>query len=256
MKDTIEILGVRVNLEDYDSAIEKVEEHINSGYPTGYVTLMSVNNLVKAQKNQFFKEISNKTYLSLPDGIPLVWIARSRGVKRIKTNIRGTDFMYRFFERAVQKKYKHFFYGGKEGIADQLKRVFENKFPGVKIVGAYCPPLRQLTEAEDGKIREMINSSGADIVWVGLSTPKQEYWMNEHKDKLNVSLMIGVGAAFDFHTGNAKEAPRWMQSNGLEWIFRLLTEPHRLWRRYLIGNSLLIYWLIKEKFNNQREVEK
>ncbi|MHC4172941.1 MAG: WecB/TagA/CpsF family glycosyltransferase [Planctomycetota bacterium] len=256
VEDTIEILGVRVNLEDYDSAIAKVEEHINSKYPTGYVTLMSANNLVNAQKYRLFKEISNKTYLSLPDGIPLVWIARSRGVKRIKTNIRGTDFMYRFFERAVQKKYKHFFYGGKEGIADQLKRVFENKFPEVKIVGTYCPPFRQLTEAEDGKIREMINSSGADIVWVGLNTPKQEYWMNEHKGKLNVSLMIGVGAAFDFHTGNAKEAPRWMQSNGLEWIFRLFTEPRRLWRRYLIGNSLLIYWLIKEKFNNQREVEK
>jgi len=256
MKDTVEILGVRVNLEDYDSAIEKVEEHINSEYPTGYVTLMSVNNLVKAQKNQFFKEISNKTYLSLPDGIPLVWIARSKGARKIKTNTRGTAFMFKFFESTFQKKHKHFFYGGKEGVAEQLKTVFENKFPGVEIVGTYCPPFRELAEEEDREICEVINSSGADIVWVGLSTPKQEYWMHEHKDKLNVSLMMGVGAAFDFHTGNAKEAPRWMQSNGLEWLFRLLSEPRRLWKRYLIGNSLLVYWLITEKFNNQKEVEK
>jgi len=256
MKDTIEILGVRVNLEDYDSSIEKVEEHINNEYPTGYVTLMCADSLVNAQKNRFFKEISNKSYLSLPDGIPLVWIARSKGAKKIKTNTRGTAFMFKFFERTFQKKYTHFFYGGKQGVAEQLKRVFETKFSGVKIVGTYCPPFRKLTEAEDSRICEMINSSGTDIVWVGLGAPKQEYWMNEHKEKLNVSLMIGVGAAFDFLTGNAKEAPRWMQSNGLEWVFRLLTEPRRLWRRYLIGNSLLIYWLIKEKFNNQREVKK
>lgn len=255
MKDTIEILGVRVNLEDYDSAIEKVEEHINNGYPTGYVTLVCADSLVNAQKNRFFKEVSNNSYLSLPDGMPLVWIARSKGARKIKTNTRGTIFMFKFFERTFQKEYKHFFYGGKEGVAEQLKRVFETKFPEVKIVGTYCPPFRELTEAEDSRICEMINSSGADIIWVGLGAPKQEFWMNEHKDKLDVSLMIGVGAAFDFHTGNAKEAPRWMQSNGLEWLFRLLSEPRRLWRRYLIGNSLLIYWLITEKFNNQREVK-
>ncbi len=255
MKDTVEILGVKVNLENYDSAIERVEEHINRRYPTGYVTLMSANNLVNAQRNQLFKEIGNKTYLSLPDGISLVWIARYKGAKKIKTNIRGTDFMYKLFERTFQKKYKHFFYGGKKGVAVQLKGIFENKFSRIKIVGTYCPPFRKLTEEEDRKICEIINSSGTDIVWVGLSTPKQEYWMYGHKDKLNVSLMIGVGAAFDFHTGNVKEAPRWMQSNGLEWIFRLFTEPRRLSKRYLIGNSLLMYWLIREKFNKEKEID-
>ena len=115
------------------------------------------------------------------------------------------------------------------------------------------PAFRKLTDEEDSKVCEIINASGADIVWVGLSTPKQEYWMNAHKDKLNVSLMMGVGAAFDFHTGNAKEAPKWMQGRGLEWIFRLVTEPRRLWKRYLIGNSMLIYWLIKEHFKIIKE---
>ena len=256
MEDTVEILGVRVNLEDYNSAIEKVEEHIDGRYDTGYVTLMSANNLINAQRDHFFKEISNKAYLSLPDGISLVWIARSRGIKKIKTNIRGTDFMYKLLERTSQKNYKHFFYGGKEGVAEQLKKIFENKFSGTKVVGTYCPPFRKLNEKEDSEVCDIINASKADIIWVGLSTPKQEYWMYEHKDKLKASLMIGVGAAFDFHTGNAKEAPKWMQSNGLEWIFRLLKEPQRLWKRYLLGNMLLLYWLVKETFNKRREVQK
>jgi N-acetylglucosaminyldiphosphoundecaprenol N-acetyl-beta-D-mannosaminyltransferase len=253
MRDTVDILGVRVNLETYDSAIRKVEEHISQGYTTSFITLMSSNNLFIAQKDPFFKEIGNKTYLSLPDGTPLVWIARLRGAKKIRTCTRGADFMYNLFESTYKKGYKHFFYGGNEGIAEQLKTVFEIKFPGVKIVGTYCPPFRKLTDEEDSKVCEIINASGADIVWVGLSTPKQEYWMNAHKDKLNVSLMMGVGAAFDFHTGNAKEAPKWMQGRGLEWIFRLVTEPRRLWKRYLIGNSMLIYWLIKEHFKIIKE---
>ena len=159
--------------------------------------------------------------------------------------------MYKLFEKTFQKGYKHFFYGGEEGVAAQLKKIFENKFPGVKITGTYCPPFRKLTEEEDKKICEMINSSGADIVWVGLSTPKQEYWMHEHRDKLSVSLMIGVGAAFNFLTGRVKEAPRWMRSSGLEWVFRLLSEPRRLWKRYFIGNTLLIYCLIKEQFSKK-----
>ena len=255
MRDTIEILGVKVNLEDYNSAIEKVEVHIKKHDPTGYVTLMSANNLINAQRDQFFKEISNKTYLSLPDGISLVWLARAKGIETIKTNVRGTAFMYRFFEETFRKGYKHFFYGGQEGIAEQLKEVFENQFPEVEIVGTYCPPFRKLTEEEDEEICEMINSSGADIVWVGLSTPKQEHWMYEHRDKLNISLMMGVGAAFDFHTGHRKEAPKWMQSNGLEWVFRLLYEPHRLWRRYLVGNILLLYWLAKDQFKKRRKQE-
>ncbi|MFC1781156.1 WecB/TagA/CpsF family glycosyltransferase [Planctomycetota bacterium] len=254
MKDIIEILGVRINLENYNSAIEKVREQINNKYPTGYVTLMCSDSLVNAHKCSLFKQICNKSYLSLPDGVPLVWIARSMGIKRINTNTRGTAFMYKFIEKTFDKKYKHFFYGGKEGIAEQLKQVFENKFPQVKIVGTYCPPFRQLTREEDSRICEIINSSEADIVWVGLGAPKQEYWMNDHKDKLNVSMMIGVGAAFDFLSGNKKEAPFWMQKAGLEWFWRLMKEPKRLWKRYLIGNTMLIYWLIREKLVTSKNV--
>jgi N-acetylglucosaminyldiphosphoundecaprenol N-acetyl-beta-D-mannosaminyltransferase len=249
MNDTITILGTRINLENYSSAIKKIEEHINNKYPTSYVTLTCVDSLVNACKTPLFKNICNNSFLSLPDGLPLVWIARrSRGVKKIKTNTRGTTFVYKFIESTADKNYKHFFYGGKEGVAEQLKKSFEDKFPQVKIVGTYCPPFRELTREEDRKVCDMINASGANIVWVGIGAPKQEYWMSLHQDRLSASLMIGVGAAFDFLTGNAKEAPGWMQKIGLEWLFRLHSEPRRLWKRYLIGNSLFIYWLIKEKF--------
>ncbi|MBN1975109.1 MAG: WecB/TagA/CpsF family glycosyltransferase [Sedimentisphaerales bacterium] len=249
MNDTITILGTRINLETYDSAVEKSEKYINSKNSAGYVTLTCVDSVVNAYKNPLFKKILNESFLSLPDGLPLVWIARSRGIKNIHTNTRGTSLMCKFIENTCQKQYKHYFYGGKEGIAVELKRIIENKFKGVQIVGTYCPPFKKITEDEDKKICEVINSSGADIVWVGLGAPKQELWMYEHRDKLNVSLMIGVGAAFDFLSGNKKEAPAWMKRIGLEWLYRLMSEPRRLWKRYLVGNSLFIYWLIKEKFS-------
>jgi len=247
MKNTIDILGCRINLEDYDSAIEKVQEHIDNKLPIKYVMLVCVDGLVNSKKNPLFRQICNNSYLSLPDGMPLVWIARRKGFKEIRTNVRGTSFMYKFFEKTFQKPYKHFFYGGKDGVADKMKTILEEKFNGVKIAGTYCPPFRKLTDEEDKEICDMINSSGADILWVGLGAPKQEYWMNEHQNKLNVSIMVGVGAAFDFLAGNKKEAPKWMGRIGLEWLFRLISEPKRLWKRYLIGNCLFIYWLVKDK---------
>jgi N-acetylglucosaminyldiphosphoundecaprenol N-acetyl-beta-D-mannosaminyltransferase len=248
MNDTVTILGTKINLENYSSAILKIEDYINNKCPTGYVTLTCVDSLVNAYTNPLFKSICNGSFLSLPDGLPLVWIARrSKGAKKIKSNTRGTTFFYKFIEQTAGKNYKHFFYGGKEGVAEQLKKVFEEKFPQVKIVGTYCPPFRELSREEDRKVCDMINASGADIIWVGLGAPKQEYWMSLHQNRLSAPLMIGVGAAFDFLTGNAREAPGWMQKTGLEWLFRLRSEPRRLWKRYLIGNSLFIYWLIKEK---------
>lgn len=255
-KKIIEILGLRVNLEDYESAIDKIEEQIQKKDPTVYVTLMSSNNLVNAQKDSYFKKISNSAFLALPDGMPLVWISRMKGGKVIKDRTCGRSLMYKFFEKTFQKNYRHFFYGGKEGVAEQLRVIFETKFPGVNIAGTYCPLFRKLNEEEDKEVCRAINSSGADIVWVGLGAPKQETWMHEHRDKLKASVLIGVGAAFDFHTGNLKQAPELMQKIGLEWFFRLLIEPRRLWKRYLIGNSLLIYWLARESFSVKTKIRK
>jgi len=248
MDNRIKILGTRIDLESYLSAIEKMEARINDNHSNTYVTLTCVDSMINAYKSPLFRDICNNAFLSLPDGLPLVWVARSRGNHVIRNNTRGTELMYKFFEYTCNKQYKHYFYGGKEGIAEQLKNKLETKFPGVKIVGTYCPPFRKLTEAEDNEICEMINATKADIIWVGLGAPKQEYWMYDHLNKLDTSIMVGVGAAFDFLSGNKKEAPVWMRRVGLEWFFRLMSEPQRLWKRYLVGNSQFIYLLIKERF--------
>jgi N-acetylglucosaminyldiphosphoundecaprenol N-acetyl-beta-D-mannosaminyltransferase len=137
-------------------------------------------------------------------------------------------------------KYRHFFYGGAPGVADSLARAMQDRY-GIRVAGTYCPPFRPLTEAEDREVVDLINSSKADVVWVGLSTPKQETWMYEHRDKLRVPVMFGVGAAFDLNTGRLTQAPRWMRENGLEWLFRLAAEPRRLWRRYLVMGPIFAW---------------
>lgn len=252
MNAAIDILGVKVNIEDYISAVETAMRHIDAKEATAYVTLTCADTIVNARRDEAFREIVNRSFLSLPDGISIVWIARLKGVRTLRTNTRGTDFMVQFFGRSAHKHYKHFLYGGKEGVAERLKAVLEERFPGVSIVGTYAPPFRPLTDEEDRKVCETINASGADIVWVGLGAPKQERWMYAHRQTVRAPLMVGVGAAFDFITGAAPEAPRWMRSNGLEWLFRLATEPRRLWRRYLIGNTLLLWWLIQERLTKGR----
>jgi N-acetylglucosaminyldiphosphoundecaprenol N-acetyl-beta-D-mannosaminyltransferase len=137
-------------------------------------------------------------------------------------------------------------YGGAEGVTEQLASNLLRRFPGVRIVGSYSPPFRSLTDDEDEQVVRMINETNPDIVWVGLSTPKQERWMAEHVDRLAAPVLIGVGAAFDFHSGRKKQAPRWMQRSGLEWLFRLVTEPRRLGRRYLVNNPLFILLVVQQ----------
>jgi N-acetylglucosaminyldiphosphoundecaprenol N-acetyl-beta-D-mannosaminyltransferase len=136
---------------------------------------------------------------------------------------------------------RHFFYGGANGVAQELKRRFEERFPGIQIVGTYEPPFRALNPEEENKLRQLVSETMPDIFWVGLSTPKQERFMAEYLSKLDVTLMVGVGAAFDFHSGRIRQAPRWMQRSGLEWFFRLCVEPKRLWRRYLSNNPRFVF---------------
>jgi N-acetylglucosaminyldiphosphoundecaprenol N-acetyl-beta-D-mannosaminyltransferase len=148
-----------------------------------------------------------------------------------------------FCGETTRKAYRHFFYGGAEGVAEELAMRSAERFAGMQIAGTYCPPFRALTEEEDRDVYEKIRASRADVVWVGLSTPKQERWMTSHREMLNVPVMVGVGAALDFHTGRVAQAPRWMRENGMEWFFRLMSEPRRLWRRYLVNGSEFA-WLV------------
>jgi N-acetylglucosaminyldiphosphoundecaprenol N-acetyl-beta-D-mannosaminyltransferase len=178
----------------------------------------------------------------VPDGYPLVVLGRRKGYS-LERRVYGPELMERFCEETAGRGYRHYFYGGAEGVAEELARRFAGRFTGMEIAGTYCPPFRALTPEEEREVCEKIRATRADVVWVGLSTPKQERWMARHREALNVPVMVGVGAAFDFHTGRVAQAPRWMRENGLEWFFRLMSEPRRLWRRYLVNGSEFA-WLV------------
>ncbi len=180
--------------------------------------------------------------MTTPDGMPLVWLSRLHGRRHV-SRVYGPDLLIAVCQESIRAGYRHFFYGGAEGVPEALAAALLRRFPGLVVAGTYSPPFRPLTPEEDEQIVAMIDRARPDIVWVGLGAPKQEYWMAEHVGRLEAPVMVGVGAAFDFHSGRKKQAPRWMQRSGLEWLFRLLTEPRRLWRRYLINNPLFL-WLV------------
>ena len=216
-----------------------------------YVTITSVHGVIESEADDQLRLIHNRAGLVAPDGMPLVWLGwlnRLRHVARVS----GPDLMALLCERSPAKGYRHYFYGGKDGVPELLKTSLQRRFPGLNVVGTYAPPFRPLSEAEDDGIVETIKGAEADIVWVGLSTPKQERWMAAHVDRLDAPVLIGVGAAFDFHAGLLKRAPRWMQHTGLEWLFRLMTEPRRLWRRYLKIVPLFVIKLLQQQAGLRR----
>jgi N-acetylglucosaminyldiphosphoundecaprenol N-acetyl-beta-D-mannosaminyltransferase len=169
--------------------------------------------------------------MTTPDGMAIVWLLKLKGQRHV-SRVYGPDLMLTVCEQSVRSGLKHFLYGGAPQVAEKLAHKLQTHFPGLQIAGIYCPPFRPLTSEEDQAVIQQINDSQADIVWVGISTPRQERWMAEHIGHLTTPVLIGVGAAFDFISGNKRQAPYWMQRSGLEWLFRLATEPRRLWRRY------------------------
>lgn len=235
------ILGIEVSAINMEMALQTLEGWIARRDPS-YVCVSGVHGLMESQRDAELRRIHNAAGLVTPDGMPLVWLSRLMGFRHVD-RVYGPDLMLAVCERAVQPGYRHFFYGGAAGVADKLAVRLQSRFPGLQVVGTYSPPFRPLTFEEDQQVIEEINAVQPDIVWIGMSTPKQERWMAEHVRKLSAPVLIGVGAAFDFHAGLKKQAPRWMQRGGLEWSFRLMTEPRRLWRRYLVNNPLFL-WLI------------
>ena len=192
---------------------------------------------------------------TLPDWLPrtgcLVWLSRLRGFRHVE-RVYGPDLMLALCERSVHTGYRHFFYGGDRDVPDRLAGNLQRRFQGLRVAGGHSPPFRALTDEEDEAIVKLIDAARPDIVWVGLSTPKQEHWMAKHVDRLRASVLIGVGAAFDFHAGLKKQAPPWMRRSGLEWLFRVAIEPRRLWRRYA-SNIPLFLWLCLLQTLNIRE---
>jgi N-acetylglucosaminyldiphosphoundecaprenol N-acetyl-beta-D-mannosaminyltransferase len=227
------VLGVRVHAVQIPDAVARMEDWIAQRDGCRYVAVTGMHGVTEAQHDSEFKTILNSAGLVVPDGMPLVWIGR-RHRFNMPRRVYGPELFATFCEQTASKGYRHFFYGGAPGVAEALASQFVSRFSGVVVAGTYSPPFRALTPEEDREIIHAIEGAQADIVWVGLSTPKQERWMFEHRDRLNVPVLVGVGAAFDFYTGRVTQAPAWMGDHGLEWLFRLSVEPRRLWRRYLV----------------------
>jgi len=228
------VLGVWVDAVQIPDVIAQMEHWIQERKYSHFIAVTGMHGVTEAQQDPAFKEILNAADLVVADGMPLVWLGRQQGFI-LKRRVYGPELMETFC-RDSGEKYRHFFYGGAQGVPDRLGHVLEQRY-GLNVVGTYSPPFRQLTPEEDVKVVNIINQTEPDILWVGLSTPKQEHWMYGHRNRLHVPVMVGVGAAFDINTGRIREAPYWMRECGLQWLFRLITEPRRLWRRYLIYGS-------------------
>jgi N-acetylglucosaminyldiphosphoundecaprenol N-acetyl-beta-D-mannosaminyltransferase len=199
-----------------------------------YIAVTGMHGIMEAQHSAQFKEILNGASLIVADGMPLVWVGKIRRFA-LRRRVYGPELMETFC-RVTGNRFRHFFYGGAPGVADQLGEVLNQRF-GIRVAGAYSPPFRHLRSDEERTVMELLHTSRPDVLWVGLSTPKQESWMAEYRNRAGIPVIVGVGAAFDFFTGRARQAPTWMREHGLEWLFRLSTEPRRLWRRYLIYGS-------------------
>jgi exopolysaccharide biosynthesis WecB/TagA/CpsF family protein len=207
--------------------------------------VLGVHGVSEAQNNHEFRRILNQAFLNTPDGMPLVWVGKCQGLGCVD-RVYGPDLMLETFGATQHTPFTHFFYGGAPGVAEELKTRFERQFPGVKIVGTFAPPFRALTPEEEDQFVAAVRRSKPDIIWVGLSTPKQEAFMAHYLPRLDVRLLFGVGAAFDFHTGRVCQAPRWIQRSGFEWFYRLCHEPRRLWKRYLKNNPLFLLRLFAQ----------
>ena len=240
------VLGVPVDILQIPGAVARMEEWIASRRGCHFVAVTGMHGITEAQRDSKFRTILNSADLVVPDGMPLIWIANLRG-HSLQRRVYGPELMLAFFQATNTKGYRHFFYGGASDVPEKLAEAFRRRFPDTAIVGCYSPPFRSLNSREDDEIVAMINASLADILWVGLSTPKQERWMFEHRDRLNVPVLVGVGAAFDIHAGRRMQAPVWVQEHGFEWAFRLVQEPKRLWRRYLVYGSQFLFWIALEQ---------
>ncbi len=231
--DRVDVLGIHVSVTDLDGTVDTFARWIDRG-ERHLVCVSDMNSLLHARADEQLTQVFNTSGLTVPDGMPLVWAGKRAGFDRMG-RVAGPDLLERVMAEAADRGWTQYFYGGAEGVAEELRDTFQDRHPALKVVGVHCPPYRPLAEAEDAAVVAELNSSKADIIWIGLGAPKQERWMAEHRDRLDAAILIGVGAAFDFHTGRLDRAPLWMQRAGLEWSYRLYKEPKRLWRRYVLG---------------------
>jgi N-acetylglucosaminyldiphosphoundecaprenol N-acetyl-beta-D-mannosaminyltransferase len=247
---TADVLGVPLALSDYERTMDWMDAMVASR-SKGYLTAAAVHLVMVAQEDAETREAVLGATLAVPDGQPLVWALRALG--NGANRVYGPDLMDRYCARSAETGTRMFLYGGRnQGALIQLALELRQRHPGLKIVGGYSPPYRALTQEEEDWVAGEINRSQADVVWVGTGQPKQEKWMAHMRERIEVPLMVGVGAAFDFHAGLVPQAPQWMQKLGLEWTFRLVQEPRRLWRRYARYNPRFVIGFLRQYRAAQR----
>ena len=238
-----DVLGVRISKTSYAEVVGLCRRWIedrHAGAAAGrFICVTSVHGIVTALRQPALKEILNRADVATPDGMPVVWALRSFGAKG-QQRVYGPDLMLALCQQAAQSGHRIFLYGSREETLGKLRTRLADLYPGIRIAGSWAPPFRELSAEEDANCARMIHESGADLVFVGISTPKQELWMARQVERLPGVVLVGVGAAFDFHAGVVRQAPRWMQRHGLEWLFRLYMEPARLWRRYLLETPVFL----------------
>lgn len=232
------ILGVDIAAIDKEWLLEFTEKNIR-GLSGDYMCVANVHTTIMASENPGYCQIQNEGVMAIPDGGPLSTIGRKRGYTAM-SRITGPEYMEGILRKSVEKGYRHYFYGSTEETLQKMEKKLLKEYPAIQIVGMYSPPFRKLSDDEDALIVQNINESNADFVWIGLGAPKQELWMAEHQGIIK-GFMVGVGAAFDYYAGNIKRAPIWMQKSNLEWLYRLIQEPGRLMKRYLVTNSKFIW---------------
>ena len=232
------VLGVNIACVNMPLFLDFTQNNIK-GLKNEYICATNVHTVITAYDDEQYKKVQNTAVAALPDGGPIASYCIKKGFSETKRTT-GPDFMGEILKLGLKENYKHFFYGSTKETLTKLKTQLENDYKGINIVGMYSPPFRKLTDEEDKDIIKMINDASPDFVWIGLGAPKQEIFMYEHKVKIK-SLMVGVGAAFDFFAGNIKRAPAWMQKLNLEWLYRLLQDPKRLFARYLYTNTKFIF---------------
>ena len=241
----IDVLGVGISAINMKMAVDEITRWIDEG-EHHYVCVTGVHGVMESQRDPELLRIHNESGLTTPDGMPMVWSARWAGSRHVD-RVYGPDLMLEVCRVAADRGWTSYFYGAKQGVPEMLARRLQERFPGLKVVGSYSPPFRDLTDEEQLEIIDRINEASPDLVWVGLSTPKQERWVASHIGKLNAAALLAVGAAFDIHAGKLRQAPRWMQRSGLEWLYRLYREPRRLLRRYLRNNPRFVVAMLRSR---------
>lgn len=234
----VNVLGVGIHSVNLDSAVELMESAVLVRRQ-GYVCVTNVHAVIEAQNNAHYKDALNRSFMTVPDGRPSVWIGRFTGHSQMD-QVGGPDLFLKFCEISSRKGYTQFFYGGKPGVVEQLSHELCRRYPGLKVVGTCTPPFRPLTKEEESALCARFARLKPDVTWIGLGAPKQELFMAEYLGRLETTLMVGVGAAFDMHTGRIKDAPQWVKRAGFAWLHRLVQEPTRLWKRYLKTNPRFI----------------